>query len=71
MEKAGLRHMLLTKGLATFSVRKGEDEAVTARRGAGEPVVVVQLAVGVGFSPFSLGSTSAYPFRRPSWWRMR
>jgi hypothetical protein len=58
MEKAGLRHMFLTECLATFSVRQGGVEAVTARRGAGEPLVVVQLAVGVGISPFSLGSTS-------------
>jgi hypothetical protein len=41
MEKAGLRHMLLTEGLTTFSVRQGEVEAVTARRGAGESAVVV------------------------------
>jgi hypothetical protein len=63
--------MLLTEGLAAFSVRQGEVEAVTAQRGAGEPVVVVQLAVGVSFSPFSSGSTSTYSFWRPSRWRMR
>jgi hypothetical protein len=68
---AGLRHTLLTEGLAAFSVRQGEVGAVMARRGAGEPVVVVQLAVGVGFSPFSSGSTLTYSSRRPSRWRMR
>jgi hypothetical protein len=58
--------MLLTEGFAAFSVRQEEVEAVAARRGAGEPVVVVRLVVGVGFSPFSLGSMSAYSSWCPS-----
>jgi hypothetical protein len=61
----------LTVGSGMVSVRQGEIEAVMTRRGAGEPVVVVRLAVGVGFSPFSSGSTSTYSSRCLSWWRMR
>jgi hypothetical protein len=54
-----------------ISVRQGEIEAVMARRGAGELVVVVQIAVGVGFSSFNSGSTSTYSSRRPSRVRRR
>jgi hypothetical protein len=54
-----------------ITVRKGEIMAVMARRDAGELVVVVWIAVGVGFSSFSSGSTSTYSSRRPSRVRRR
>jgi hypothetical protein len=62
---------LLIEGLAAFSMREGEVEAVMTWRVVGVPVVVVRLVVGVGFCPFSSGSTSTYSSQRPSRWQMR
>jgi hypothetical protein len=53
---------LLTEGLATFSVRQGEVEAVAAWCGAGWSVVAVQLADGV---LGGVGSSSAK--RKQDW----
>jgi hypothetical protein len=59
------------RGLGGVLGEAGRVEAVMTRHGAGVPVVVVRLAVGVGFGPFSSGSTLTYSSRRPSRWQMR
>jgi hypothetical protein len=69
--KEGGSAVWLTMGSGMITVRQGEIMAVMARRGAGELVVVVRIAVGVGFSSFSSGSMSTYSSRRPSRVRRR
>jgi hypothetical protein len=70
-ENEAARSVVSPSGSWKVTVGQEEIVAVMARRGAGELVVVVRIAVGVGFSSFSSGSTSTYSSRRPSQVRRR